>query len=294
MEDTLLTTTCQRWRLGRDSRRPAAEPINTARYACDEIDERAAKRFVLTHHYARSYPAARIRIGLFRAGAGLVGVAVFATPMNNATINKYLDAQDGCELGRLVLLDDVEANGETWFLGRCFRILRQRHPHIGGIVSYSDPLPRTTVQGELIKPGHIGTIYQASNARYVGRATAQTLVLDDAGRVISRRSLSKLRNDERGAAAVYEQLLRAGAPRRKESESGADYCDRAIARGPFRLVRHPGNLTYVWSLNAETTIRLPARPYEKAETIERQQPLFPNATAPLLRRCSDLTPTEER
>ncbi len=257
------TNQCQRWRAGRESYRPAGEPINAARYACEEIDELTAKRFVEREHYSHSYPAARVRVGLFRAGAGLVGVAVFSQPMNKATVPKYLAAADGCELGRFVLRDDVEANGETWFLARAFKILRSEYPELGGVVSYSDPLPRTSEDGVVVKPGHIGTIYQAHNARFVGLARAENLVLDCAGRVISRRSLSKIRNDERGAAGVYAALLAAGAPRRQPMEDGIAYVERALADGPFRRLRHPGNLTYVWRLQRGVEIKLPALAYRK-------------------------------
>ncbi len=256
---------CQRWTRGRDSYRPAGEPINTTQYGVEEIGELQAKAFVTREHYSGSYPAARVRVGLFRAGDGLVGVAVFSQPMNPATVPKYLSAADGCELGRFVLRDDVPANGETWFLARCFKILRQRYPGLGGVVSYSDPVPRTSADGVVVKPGHLGIIYRAHNGRYVGLARAENLVLDAGGRVISRRTLSKLRNDERGAAHAYAQLLAAGAPRRRPLEESVAYCQRALAEGPFRRLKHPGNLTYVWSLNRDTKIKLRDKPYPQRE-----------------------------
>jgi hypothetical protein len=202
---------------------------------------------------------------------------------NSASRGAVLDVDKGLPLrrkplrlrrGSITLLDDVEGNAETWFLARCFRILQKRHAHLGGLISYSDPLPRTSVAGDLVKPGHIGTIYQAHNARYVGRATPETLTLDREGRVVSRRSISKLRNDEAGAAGAYHRLLLAGAPPRRLGESGPAYCTRALRDGPFRTIKHPGNLTYCWSLRPDVVIRLPAKPYEKNDSIERQHPLF--------------------
>jgi hypothetical protein len=41
------------------------------------------------------------------------------------------------------LFDEVPANGETWFLGRCFELLR--HENLVGVVSFSDPVPRTSL-----------------------------------------------------------------------------------------------------------------------------------------------------
>src|SRR5206468_2839829 len=88
------------------------------------------------------------------------------------------------ELGRFVLLDEVAGNGETWFLARCFEQLRGR---VVGVVSFSDPIPRTAINGREVFPGHIGGIYQAFNGRCLGRGTPRTLRLLPDGTVFSDR-----------------------------------------------------------------------------------------------------------
>lgn len=245
---------CQRWRERRDSYRPAGEPIRASEYHVGVIDEGPARAFVEMHHYSGTFPAARLCVGLFRssgaARARLVGTAVFSVPMNNHSIPVYsgLAAHAGVELGRFVLLDECEANAETWFLARAFRGLRTEKPEVKAVLSYSDPLPRATDDGRIVKPGHMGICYQALNARHVGRSSARTLILDVDGRVISERALSKIRNDERGAAGAYRRLISAGAPPRRFGEDPRDYVTRAVADGPFRRVRHPGNFVYLWSV----------------------------------------------
>ena len=63
----------QRWRLRRDSYRPAGEPINPRLYEVAElVGDREAKAFIVTHHYSASYPNARFSFGLFTGGE-LVG-----------------------------------------------------------------------------------------------------------------------------------------------------------------------------------------------------------------------------
>jgi hypothetical protein len=69
------------------------------------------------------------------------------------------------ELGRFVLLNEVEANAESHFLGRAFDILRSRG--ILGVVTLSDPVPRHSVAGDLILPGHCGIAFQAHNGIYL-------------------------------------------------------------------------------------------------------------------------------
>lgn len=234
----------------------------------DLIDERPAKAFVHQHHYSGTYPAARRRAGLF-IGTRLVGVCVFSVPVHQGIVPKYFDGLDpahGVELGRLVLLDEVAANAESWFVARAFRLLRADLPEVLGVVSYSDPVARTTAAGDVVKPGHVGTVYQALNAAYRGRARGQNMVLDRHGRVVSARALSKLRNGESGAAYVYQQLLACGAPKRRATESDRDYVTRALREGDFRRVPHPGNHTYSWWLGPKN--RAPdwaALPYPKKE-----------------------------
>ncbi len=264
----------QRWNRRRDSYRPPAEPIDPSRYGVALVErDREARAFVEAHHYAASYPAARARVGLYRMRgptlSELVGVAVFSVPMSNAVVPKWmpgLDGDAGVELGRLVLLDDVEGNGESWFLARAFRLLRGELPGVRGVVSFSDPMQRKTEAGHLVMPGHVGTVYQALNGRHVGRTRPRWLHLDRAGRVVSDRALSKIRNDERGAAYAYRDLLASGAPLRQPFEEGAAYVARALAEGPFRRVRHPGNFAYTWPLGETTAAPLKALPFPKVAT----------------------------
>lgn len=71
---------CQRWREGSACLRPAREVVSTRGLEVAEIQADAtAKAFIERHHYSRSYPAARRRVGLFQRGE-LVGVAVFSRP----------------------------------------------------------------------------------------------------------------------------------------------------------------------------------------------------------------------
>jgi len=241
---------CQRWRRHRTSYRPSGEPIDTSQYGVEEIPEADAKSFVCTHHYSASYPAARRRMGLFRAGGGLVGVAVFSVPCQIRTIPCYapdLHHSEGVELGRFVLLDDVPANGETWFLSKAFKLLKKSTPGLKAVISYADPMSRATPDGP-VKPGHIGTIYQAYNGRYLGRSRKETHHFAPNGRLVNRRSLSKIRRGERGDAGAYRSLLRNGAPTLRRGESGDGYVSRLIDDGFLRKVRHPGNHVYIWPL----------------------------------------------
>ena len=235
--------------------------------------ERAARDFIGEHHYSGSFPAARLSVGLFRktglAPAILAGVAVFSVPMQAAVVPRYtgLESTAGVELGRFVCLPEVAYNGETWFLRRAFRALRQEKPEVRAVVSYSDPLERRDGAGEICKLAHYGTIYQASNAQFAGRAKPETLLIDSAGRVVSRRSLSKIRNGEIGWEAAARRLVERGADPRRLGEEPRSWLDRVLPT--FRRVRHPGNFAYVFGLDRAVNDTIKAaiggsRPYPKA------------------------------
>jgi hypothetical protein len=259
----MIADVCQRWRARRASYRPAGEPIDARRYEVAAIDGDATPRaFVEAHHYAASYPSARFRFGLY-CGDALVGVAVFSHPCNDAVL-ACLPGERGerIELGRFVLLDDVPANGESWMLSRCFELLRV-DAGIAGVVSFSDPEPRTTADGRVIFLGHAGTIYQATNATYVGRGAPATLRLLPDGSVLHGRALAKLRKRDKGWRYVAKRLEEAGADPLGKDEDAARWTDRWVT-ALTRRRRHPGNHKYLFGLTKAARRALPASlPYPK-------------------------------
>lgn len=250
-----LFSRCQRWRDGRASYRPRGEVFDHGRASVELIDEATAKRFVVKTHYSRSYPAARLRVGLFVRrpfqAERLEGVAVFSVPMTNAAVPAWfpgLRPEQGVELGRFVLLDETEANAETWFQARALRLAARHLAGLQVVLSYCDPVARMALDGTVTAPGHLGTIYRAGNAQALGRASPRTLKLLPDGRVASERALSKIRVEDQGAAYATQLLVDAGAPARLPMEAGAAYLQRIDAAGFFRRVRHPGNFVFGWDV----------------------------------------------
>ena len=254
-----MSAVVQRWRDRRSLLRPAGEVIDPRAFEVAEIsDDTTPRTFVEQHHYSGSYPAARFRYGLYERDE-LVGVAVFSHPSNPLALRPLPTGLESTELGRFVLLDRVKGNGETWFLARAFELLRREG--LAGVVSFSDPVPRTTTDGRLVLRGHVGTIYQAFNGVYLGRARSDTLRLLPDARTLHNRALAKLRGRERGWRYVVARLVAYGAP------APANDLDAWIEEWVPRLtrkVRHPGNHKYVWAFDRRLRKRLPAsKPYPK-------------------------------
>lgn len=235
----MIVDFCQRFTERRESRRPAGELIRTAEYDVDVIAPGIAKAFVVQHHYAGTCGPTAHPFGLYRRGS-LVGVACFgpaASSAAHAAVFPTLDARRGTTLSRFVLLDEVPGNGESWFIARCFELLRECG--VVGVETCADPVR-----------GHVGTIYQVMNARYVGRTGARTQRVFDDGEVFSARAASKVRSGDRGRAYSIAQLVRRGAPR-PESEDPREL-RRWLAtwlRALTRPVRHPGCFRYLWCLD---------------------------------------------
>lgn len=247
-----FTQQCLRWKARRHSHRPAGEPFDPGRYSVEVIEESQAKAFILEHHYSGSYPAARLRVGMFEhqrfRPSQLVGVAVFSVPMTQSVIPKYLGLKPafGVELGRFVLAEHLPGNSESWALGRAFRILR-RELTVSGVVSFCDPVARFDTGGREVKRSHTGVIYKAHNARYMGTTLPRTLQLLPNGLCASDRMLSKIRNGEQGIDYAMRQLRTAGAPGRYLGESPTEWLVRLKQERFFRPVRHPGNHAFTWS-----------------------------------------------
>lgn len=208
-EFPIATPWCQRWRERRHSfRHTSAGGFDPRHYIVEALPETAAKEFVVGHHYSGSFPSARFRFGLYDVGDGgarLCGVAVFGVPVTAAVLTRPLpDLQpyvESLECSRFVLLDEVPANAESWFLARCFDELLVLG--VRGIVSFADPVPRRDASGNLVAVGHVGTIYQATNAIYMGRATPRTVKLLPNGVVLNSgvRAGSRRTTDSHEAAS---------------------------------------------------------------------------------------------
>jgi hypothetical protein len=152
-----------------------------------------ARDFVRTHHYSEEFPAQRYVYGMRqREDDKLVGVVSFGTGTGKETKKWFGDLvpdykDRSAVLQRLVLLggeQGVGFNGESWFIMQAMRHgphpLRQRG--VQGVVTFSDPAY-----------GHVGRVYQATNAIYTGKSKVRKTPIF-AGKVLNDRNLTKIRS----------------------------------------------------------------------------------------------------
>lgn len=132
------------------------------------------KEFIIAHHYSRGVHNGPICVGLINNGK-LVGVCAFAAPSSEAVRASVFGEdmkQSVIELHRLVLLDEVPKNAESFFISRALRELKNHRPYYKAVLSFADPTQN-----------HLGIIYQATNALYCGVSAPATFYLDPDGRL---------------------------------------------------------------------------------------------------------------
>jgi hypothetical protein len=259
------TPVVQRWREQVGSYRPTGETIRKQEYDVEPLEEADAKAFVLRHHYLQSFPAARRCFGLYRCGE-LVGVSVFSQGLNHAATVKELPgpANLSVTLGRLVLLDEVPGNAESYFIRWSFWHLDRQG--FVGVASFSDPLRIVLADGTVTHRGHIGNIYQATNGCYRGQARAEWKLLLPNGRYLQNDSLTKIRHLKEGWRYSAQLLADFGAPMLDPTKDDPVVWLNTHLPRYTRRVKHPGNHKYLWTLNRRHRGHLPAsEPYPKID-----------------------------
>lgn len=275
-EIATASSTCQRWAGRTSTWRRAGEPFDPGRYVVAPVAHGPAKAFVVDQHYSGTFPSAKHVYGLHEAASGrLVGVAVLSIPTSMPVLTNVFPGLEpmveSLELGRFVLVDDVPANGESWFLARAFRLAAD--VGVRGVVSFADPVPRSTAAG-LVFPGHVGMIYQASNALLAGRSTARTVRLLPDGTTLNDRAVSKVRAQDRGHEYVERRLVAMGARPLRAGEDPAAWLASALDDVGARPLRHRGCHRYVFTLGNRAERRA-------VELGVRRSGAYPKAADPL-------------
>lgn len=267
----------QRWRNREEMLVLPDTRINPNEYGVEVLEkELLPRQLIEQHHYSGSFPAAICSIGLYRKTgvhpSHLAGVAVFSEGVrSHDAMPRWTghSREEGTELGRFVLLPEVAYNGESWFIARAFELLRKARPEKKVVLSYCDPMPRTDETGRVVKPGHFGCIYQATNALFVGHSSKRMLHMRRDGRVIHDYTFYKAANPVRGSASAIATLEELGS-RRSPGEKPTDWVSRV--KSAMRRIRHPGNFVYVFAMAPEAKAKLremhgDGLPYPKEATF---------------------------
>lgn len=127
--------------------------------------------FGLRYHYTHSGGNAAFRWGLWH-GVVLLGVVAYNIPTRNACASVFgvEHVEKVWHMGRLVLADEVPTNAESRLIAGSLREIHKRYPHVWAVLTFA-----------AADVGHIGYVYQATNAIYTGLGGHSTYYVDEKG-----------------------------------------------------------------------------------------------------------------
>src|SRR6266511_1430823 len=117
---------------------------------------------------------------------------------------------------------------------------------------------RRAADGNVVIPGHRGTIYAAKGA-HAGRTDPSIILVLPDGTSLDRRALSKVRRDECGHDYVEQRLAAFGVSPRRRGESGEAYLNRALVAAGVVALRHGGCYRYAFRLGRTRAERAAVR-----------------------------------
>jgi hypothetical protein len=138
------------------------------------------KEFIEANHYSKSINGVKISICFKSEYCGLLVGAMLFGQMSTTAWKKFGDTEQSVlELRRLVMIDECPKNSESRFIGYCLRYIKANNTTVNTIVSYADP-----------NYGHFGTIYRASNFKYIGMSASDVGYKDiETGKLYHSRAL---------------------------------------------------------------------------------------------------------
>lgn len=127
-----------------------------------EINSKDCLDFILNKHYAQRKPSISFAFGLYIKG-GLCGILTIGKPASNSLCEGVCGKeykQYVYELNRLCVVEGLEKNTLSFFVGKVLKLLRDKKIIL---ISYAD-------EGM----NHHGYIYQATNWIYTGKTAKRT------------------------------------------------------------------------------------------------------------------------
>ena len=177
---------------------PAVRDMTVSAVAHRDVIE-----FCRRYHYSNTGGSNLWNWGLWH-GVYLLGVVSYNLPTRSVCDSIF--GEDHWDhvwhMGRLAVADEVPKNAESRLIGGSLRAIEKQHPGTWAIVTYA----ATDV-------GHIGYVYQATNALYTGTGGDPTWFIDQEGRRRGRY-LSGHVSDARAASMGWEKQASGGPKHR--------------------------------------------------------------------------------
>ena len=129
------------------------------------------REFSRRYHYTGTGGNASWRWGLWH-GVTLLGIVAYNLPTRETCQSVFGEEHFDkvWHMGRLALADEAPRNSESRLIAGSLQAIRREYPEVWGVLTYA----ATDV-------GHIGYVYQATNALYTGKGGDSHYYVDDKG-----------------------------------------------------------------------------------------------------------------
>jgi hypothetical protein len=129
------------------------------------------REFARRYHYSQSANNAMWRWGLWH-GPTLLGVVSYNLPTRRTQASVFGDehAPRIWHMTRLALAENAPRNSESRLIGGSLRAIARDHPDVWAVITFAAS-----------SAGHIGYVYQATNAIYTGTGGSSAFYTDSAG-----------------------------------------------------------------------------------------------------------------
>jgi len=147
---------------------PAVKDMTIGPVGTKQVEE-----FCRRYHYTSTGGTMNWRWGLWH-GVTLLGVVAYNSPTRSvcmAVFGEEFGPDHVWHMGRLSLAEDAPHNSESRLIGGSLRTIHREHPDVWAVLTYA----ATDV-------GHIGYVYQATNALYTGTAGDPFFYVDQDGK----------------------------------------------------------------------------------------------------------------
>lgn len=144
--------------------------------------------FARRYHYTATGGNMSWRWGLYH-GVTLMGVVAYNLPTRETQDTVFgPDHFDKVwHMGRLALADDAPRNSESRLIAGSLKAIQHEHPEVWAVLTFA-----------AVDAGHIGYVYQATNAIYTGTGGNSTFYIDQKGQRRSTSHMSITKARERG------------------------------------------------------------------------------------------------
>lgn len=183
-------------------------------FSVKRVNRSDIKEFIEANHYSGNINGciADYCYALYDEGDIMVGAMFYGRMAMANQWRRFGDKEsDVIELRRLCCIDDTPFNTESYFISRTIKLLRKQW--LGKvIVSYADA-----------EYGHVGTIYKASNFKYMGFQKGARVIIYNGRRYHDKTIRTKYKGELKPFAKEIKSALETGEAYYKDTAGKHTY-----------------------------------------------------------------------